>query len=179
MSLSDNGLEWLDGRIKERKTASGAKERANLDPNIPIIDAGGFAQQITDLAETLRNKVEREGPSILPSLAGRRDWGLGKLSSSAKCPLTSCGENKRRATEKEKRLYLSSNLGVWDFRDEITPIALSCRIGWNLRDEGSPRRPHLPIQTALLTKLPRSWTPVGFSMGIISSVPSTPVPKQG
>ena len=66
MSLSDNILEWLDRRIKERKTVTRAKERASLDPNIPIIDAGTFAQQIADLAETLRNKVEREGPSILP-----------------------------------------------------------------------------------------------------------------
>ena len=66
MSLSDNDLERLDERIKERKTVLRTKERLSLDPNIPIIDAGTFAQQIADLAETLRNKVEREGPSILP-----------------------------------------------------------------------------------------------------------------
>lgn len=66
MSSSDNNLERLDARIKERKALSKAKERASFDPNIPTIDAGSFVQQITDLAETLRNKVEREGPSILP-----------------------------------------------------------------------------------------------------------------
>ncbi|MEA3006914.1 MAG: hypothetical protein QOI94_2183 [Acidobacteriaceae bacterium] len=41
------------------------------------------------------------------------------------------------------------------FRDEITAIVLSCRVEWNLRDKGSPRAPHLPIQTALRPKLPR------------------------
>src|ERR1039458_5264947 len=66
MSLSNNDLEWIDERIKERKTVSRAKERSSFDPNIPIIDAGTFAQQIANLAETLRNKVEREGLSVLP-----------------------------------------------------------------------------------------------------------------
>lgn len=65
MSPYDDILEWIDKRIKERKAASRAKERASFDPNIPTIDAGTFAQQIADLAETLRNKVEREGPSVL------------------------------------------------------------------------------------------------------------------
>lgn len=65
MALFDNIQGWIDGRIKERKAVSKAKERASFNPNLPIIDAGSFAQQITDLAETLRNKVEREGPSVL------------------------------------------------------------------------------------------------------------------
>ncbi len=66
MTFSDNDLEQLDARIKERKAASRAKELASFDPSLPIVDAGAFAQQIAALAETLRNKVEREGPSILP-----------------------------------------------------------------------------------------------------------------
>jgi hypothetical protein len=66
MSPPNNDLEWLDVRIKERKAESKAKERAGFGPTVPTIDAGRFAQQIADLAETLRNKVEREGPSVLP-----------------------------------------------------------------------------------------------------------------
>jgi hypothetical protein len=65
MSLFDNILEWIDVRINERKTASRAREFASFDPSIPTINAGLFDQKIADLAETLRNKVEREGPSIL------------------------------------------------------------------------------------------------------------------
>lgn len=66
MSPSSNELEWIDKRIKERKAASAAGERASRDANLPVIDAGAFAQQIADLAQTLRHKVEREGPSVLP-----------------------------------------------------------------------------------------------------------------
>ncbi len=66
MSDFDNISEWIDKRIKKRSTASKEAERASFDPNTPTIDAGTFAQQIANLAETLRNKVEREGPSILP-----------------------------------------------------------------------------------------------------------------
>jgi len=65
MPLFDNTAEWIDRRLKERKAAARARERASRDPLIPTIDAGTFAQQITDLAETLRNKVELEGPSVL------------------------------------------------------------------------------------------------------------------
>jgi hypothetical protein len=66
MFQSDDTLRWIDGRMKERQDASRADERASFDPSLPTVDAGTFAQQIADLAETLRNKVEREGPSILP-----------------------------------------------------------------------------------------------------------------
>jgi hypothetical protein len=66
MPPSDNPLEWIDRRIEELKVASRSAERASFDPNLPVIDAGTFVPQIARLAETLRNKVEREGPSILP-----------------------------------------------------------------------------------------------------------------
>jgi hypothetical protein len=39
--------------------------------------------------------------------------------------------------------------------DEITPIVVSCRIGWNFHGKEGHRRLHLPIQTTLGPKLPR------------------------
>jgi hypothetical protein len=67
MSENDDTLEWIDKRIREMKAEARANERASFDPNVPIVDAGTFSQQIADLAVTIRNKIEREGPSILPN----------------------------------------------------------------------------------------------------------------
>jgi hypothetical protein len=64
--FDEDKLNWIDQRIGEKKASGSASERAGFDPNIPTIDAGTFAQQIADLAVTVRHKVEREGPSILP-----------------------------------------------------------------------------------------------------------------
>jgi hypothetical protein len=76
MLPSDNVPDWIDQRIEERKSASKLAERASFDPNVPAIDAGTFSQQIADLAETLRYKVEREGPSILPNSTLTTDIGV-------------------------------------------------------------------------------------------------------
>jgi hypothetical protein len=76
MSLFGSDLEWLDERIKKREVASAADERARFDPNLPIVDAGRFAQQIADLAETLRNKIEREGPQNFPHPNVTTDVGV-------------------------------------------------------------------------------------------------------
>jgi hypothetical protein len=65
MTDSGNRSEWIDRRIKERNTALRVAEGTSLNPDLPIVSASRFAQQIADLAETLRNKVEREGPLIL------------------------------------------------------------------------------------------------------------------
>lgn len=65
MAIPDDFSDWVDRRIEERMAASRSSERASFDPSVPAIDAGTFVQQITDLAVTLRNKVEREGPSTL------------------------------------------------------------------------------------------------------------------
>lgn len=65
MHHSDDISDWIDERIEERKSASKLLERASFNPSLPAIDAGLFSQQIADLAETLRNKVEREGQSSL------------------------------------------------------------------------------------------------------------------
>lgn len=72
----DDFLRWIDERIEEKRAASRAAERASFDPDLPVIDAETFAQQITDLAETLRLKVEREAPAAVAYPNLTRDVGL-------------------------------------------------------------------------------------------------------
>lgn len=76
MSELDDILGWIDSRIRQKQSASKAEERASFDPNLPTVDAGTFAQQIGNLAETLRNKVEREGSSVLPQPNLTTDIGV-------------------------------------------------------------------------------------------------------
>jgi hypothetical protein len=81
MSSSHDDLEWIDSKIRERAITSKNNERARFDPSVPVVDAGTFAQQIANLAETMRIKVEREGPSILSVANLTMDIGviLGQL----------------------------------------------------------------------------------------------------
>ena len=50
------------------------------------------------------------------------------------------------------------------FGDDLTPIVLPCRIGWNLRNRGQPKKPRLPIATPHtlsflnLSHMKISWT---------------------
>jgi len=67
MSSSDNDLKWLDARIKERKTASRNNERARFDPNLPVIDAGLFSQQIADIAERCGIRSNAKGLQFFPT----------------------------------------------------------------------------------------------------------------
>lgn len=67
MSQSEHDLEWFDGRIKDRRAAFAAEERASFDPNLSIIDAGTFAQQIANLAETLRIRLNARGRQFFPA----------------------------------------------------------------------------------------------------------------
>lgn len=76
MSHSDDFLRWADERIKQRRDSSIIDERARFDPSLPAIDAGTFSQQIADLAETLRHKVEREGHLIIPNANLTADIGV-------------------------------------------------------------------------------------------------------
>lgn len=59
--------QWLEERIRERAAARRAKRLASRTPGIVVIDAGKFGQQISDLAQTLTYKVDREGQSAFGS----------------------------------------------------------------------------------------------------------------
>ena len=59
--------QWLEQRVRERAAARRAKRLASRTPGVVLIDAGKFGQQISDLAQTLTNKVDREGASAFGS----------------------------------------------------------------------------------------------------------------
>ena len=73
---SANDLEWIDARIKERVAKLRELYIEARDPQLPSIDAGQFAQQVTDLAKTLCLKVEREGHNHLAGSAATLDISM-------------------------------------------------------------------------------------------------------
>ena len=59
--LSSRDLDWIDKRIAER-IDDWKKSRLKIrKPDVLVIDASRFAQQLSDLATTVMNKVDREG----------------------------------------------------------------------------------------------------------------------
>jgi hypothetical protein len=59
--------EWLEARIRERAERTRQKRLSARTPGTLAIDASKFTDQISKLARTLINKVEREGPRTIPS----------------------------------------------------------------------------------------------------------------
>jgi hypothetical protein len=58
-----NDEQWLEERLREKSEERKHGRRRNRNPELPVIDASKFSQQIADLAMTLTNKIDREGPS--------------------------------------------------------------------------------------------------------------------
>ena len=61
-----NDAAWIDARLKDRAEARKKKRMERRDPSLPLVDAGKFAKQLSELARTLTYIVEREGPQIMP-----------------------------------------------------------------------------------------------------------------
>jgi hypothetical protein len=73
---SINDSEWLDSRCKVRSDRS-RQERLQLrEPMSPMLDASKFANQLSDLAITFINKVEREGDQVIRHSTVSTDTGV-------------------------------------------------------------------------------------------------------
>ena len=58
---------WLDARLKERAEKSKQKRLGSRKPDTISIDASKFSAQLSELANAIALKVEREGPRVMPS----------------------------------------------------------------------------------------------------------------
>jgi hypothetical protein len=66
--FSPEKQEWIDARIKERQENLKPDFWRIADPNIPVLDAGTFAQPLADVTRIVTNTVEREGSVGFPNL---------------------------------------------------------------------------------------------------------------
>ena len=62
-----NDLSWLDERIKERAAEGEQRRLKRHAPTVVMVDAGKFATQLAQLAETIVFSLEREGLSKVPN----------------------------------------------------------------------------------------------------------------
>jgi hypothetical protein len=65
--FSPEKQEWIDTRIKERQENLKQAFWEIADPNIPVLDAGTFAEPLADITRIVTNKVEREGSVLFPN----------------------------------------------------------------------------------------------------------------
>jgi hypothetical protein len=73
---SPQDSDWIDDRIKEKAQLRKKKRDEARNPNLIVIDAGKFANQLSALAEAMTYKVEREGPKTITGSPVPLDTGV-------------------------------------------------------------------------------------------------------